>query len=128
MRAKRPTHAMKRTVATSVAATAGSSQEERTDWTNRQASGDPASWAGQRPGQARSRSRLAREDREMSPTRSLAGARPRRLTRSALDRIDGGPTTDHGAFGGTASLGERVELSAAAKKDLSAARWLTERL
>ena len=84
--------------------------------------------AGQRPGHARSRSRLAREDREISPTRSLAGARPRRLTRSALDRIDGGPTTDHGVFGGTASLGERVELSAAAKKDLSAARWLTERL
>ena len=127
VRASRPTaRAHERMVATSVAATAGSEEVEEPEWG---APGSSATRAGRRPGPSRSGSRQAvGEPREISPTRSSAGERPKRLTRSALEKIGGGPTLDRLPIGGTASHDARVELTAAAKKDLSSARWLTEKL
>ena len=72
--------------------------------------------------------------REVSPTRSQ-GSRPRRLTQSALAKIERGATTapPPRVVGGQHHRSphtntHRSELSAMARKDLNNARWLVPRL
>ncbi len=125
VRAQRPSTTHRKRAVTSVAATAGSLREDEQDW---RASDSSTTAAGRRPGLSRTASRQVREPREISPTRSSAGARPRRLARFALVRMEGDPIRGYHGLGGTMSQEERVELSAAAKKELSASRWLAERL
>jgi hypothetical protein len=115
----------------SVVATAGSElagdSEDDDAWIGQ---GGPATLRRLRSGPSRRTESRRRLEREISPTRSQ-GSRPRGLTRSALEKIGGGPA----AFPPPRISGDmlrhpthRSELSAMARKDLNNARWSVPKL
>jgi hypothetical protein len=125
-------------------ATAGSmlaeveTRDEGWQWMTRQEGGGPAMLARPRSGPRKTQASRRMDDegtvREVSPTRSM-GSRPRRLTRSALAKVERGAITappprivgeQHHRSPHTTT--HRSELSAMARKDLNNARWSVPRL
>jgi len=125
-------------------ATAGSmlaeteTRDEGWQWMMRQGEGGLAMLARPRSGPQRTRTSRRMDDegtvREVSPTRSQ-GSRPRRLTRSALAKVERGAitapparTVDEQHHCSPHTTTHRSELSAMARKDLNNARWSVPRL